>query len=840
MSRRLSWRVRWQDTGLPLVVLVQRSLLILIAIFYLVGQAGVAWEWDAASPFWLSGFLLLIGAGLILGGLRLAALIGLLCIVFLAGNRSMQQTHQPNLPDLSQHHVRQLALPQKVTLEGWLFQEPDRRPTRGRLYLEVTQVWQDEKDGQNGRPRPMTGKVLVTVRHLTGEWQYGDVLRLTLRLRSPRNFHTPGSFDYERYLARRGIYLSAFLWRDNEIEKIGARGAWLRHQIEQTRRTIGTFFDMQLPPGQAAVLRALIIGDKSQLSPDLRDAFARAGVAHVLAISGLHIGLVATMAYAAWWWLLGRSRYLLLMWTVPKLAALLTVPIILLYAGLAGSNVSTWRAVIMVLVFLTALLIDHREEVFRSLALAAFIISLLWPGAVFDVSFQLSFVAVLAIFIGLHRFRAWSENQAERTRMSRWGILYCLVSVSAMIGTAPIVGAHFNQVSLVGLVSNLLVVPLLGSAAVVLGLASAALLFIHTGLATLVVSCAGVVVWAGMWLVETIAAWPYAAISVVTLTFLELVLFYSLLVTLIFLSQLQSPVFKKVLLSGLLSTILLDGVYWTWQRYFQSDLRVSFLDVGQGDAAVVEFPGSQVMVIDAGGFLSQTFDSGQAIVAPFLWQRKIGRVDTLVLSHSQLDHYGGLTFLAQHFGVKSLWFNGELSDSQRFKRLMAVLQENGVQTHILCRDMPDQEIGGVRIQVLHPPCNQTNLDTNNASLVLRLSHGEVDILFAGDVETAGEHVLLSTHANLETEILKVPHHGSRSSSTLAFIRAVSPQVAIASLGHQNRFRFPAPEVVKRYEKRGARFLRTDQVGAVTVLSDGKSYRVETFLPSPAATVALSP
>ncbi len=228
MSRRLAWRVRLQDTGLPLVVLVQRSLLILIAIFYLVGQAGVAWAWDAASPFWLSGFLALIGAGLILGGPRLAALIGLLCIVFLAGNRSMQQTDKPNLP---QHHVRQLVLPQKVTLEGWLFQEPDRRPRRGRLYLEVTQVW------QNGRPRPMTGKVLITVRHLTGEWQYGDVLRLTLRLRSPRNFHTPGSFDYERYLARREIYLSAFLWRDNEIKKIGARGSWLRHQIEQIWRS---------------------------------------------------------------------------------------------------------------------------------------------------------------------------------------------------------------------------------------------------------------------------------------------------------------------------------------------------------------------------------------------------------------------------------------------------------------------------------------------------------------------------------------------------------------------------------------------------------------------------
>ena len=235
------------------------------------------------------------------------------------------------------------------------------------------------------------------------------------------------------------------------------------------------------------------------------------------------------------------------------------------------------------------------------------------------------------------------------------------------------------------------------------------------------------------------------------------------------------------------------------------------------------------MVIGAGGVSIQTFDSGQAIGAPFLWRRKIGRVDTLVLSHPQLDHYRGLTFLAQHFGVKSLSFNGEQSDSQRFnRRLLATLKENGVQTHVLCRGTPDQEIGGVHIQVFHSPCHQSRLDTNNASLVLRLSHGEVDFLFSADVETAGEHVFLSTQVNLESEILKVPHHGSRNSSTLAFIKAVSPQVAIASLGHQNRFRFPAPEVVARYEQQEVRLFRTDQVGAVTISSDGQDYRVETF------------
>ena len=832
MSRQPSWQASL--ACLRLTGWLERSILIHLALVYLLGQAGVAWGWQAAAPLWLGGLLILSVASWIIGGFRLAVLVSLLSGAFLAGNLTLQRVYAPDFPA---HHLRQLALSQKITLEGWLFREPERGPARGRLYLEAQRIWQD------GQPRPATGKVLVTVRHLQGRWQYGDVLRLPLKLRTPRNFHTPGSFDYAGYLARRGLYLTAFVWDDRKIEKIepaNRPGTWLRHWLEHVRRTVGAFFDTHLSATPQAILRALIIGDKSRLDPELRDSFTRVGVAHVLAISGLHIGLITIVAYGAWWWLLARSQYVLLMWSVPKLAALFTLPVVLLYAGLAGGSVSTLRAVIMVTVFLTALLLDQKEEVFRSLALAALIVSLLWPGAVLDISFQLSFVAVLAIFLGLRRFRIWRDNRDEvrdvapsqwRHRLRRWAGLYCLVTLSATVGTLPLVATHFHTVPLVGFVANLLLVPFLGSAAVVLGLVTAALVFIHTGVATLVVWSAGAVVSLGVWMVEAIAALPFAAVHFVALTLFELVLFYTFCVSLLFFPRLQPSGLRRVFFSCLFGLMLCDGLYWLTQRYFRTELRVSFLDVGQGDAAVVEFPGSHVMVIDAGGFTSQTFDSGRAIVAPFLWQRKIGRIDTLVLSHPNLDHYGGLEFLAEHFGVTAFWFNGEdRPDSRRFRRLTATLQENDIQTHTFCRDTPDREIGGVRVQILHPPCGQTGLDTNDASLVLRLSHGEVDILFSGDVEVAGEGTLLVTPAPLQSEILKVPHHGSRSSSTQPFLEAVSPQVAVASLGYQNRFRFPASEVVDRYERRGSALLRTDQVGTVTVRSDGKSYRVETFLP----------
>ena len=848
-SRRLP--IVLTAAGVRLDTLLRQALLILLAVAFLAGQLG--WEWPAAVV-WPSVTVMLVGTAVLTwrtSGWRPVVLLCVLCATFAAGRAAVQGIHVPDFPA---HHLRQLALPKETVLEGWLYREPERSPTRGRLHLEAERVWRD------GKPRPAAGKVRITVRHMQDDWRYGDRLRVTLKLRVPRNFHTPGSFDHIGYLARRGIYVTAFLWDDEGIERIGKSGTRRRHRIERVRRTIGAFFDAQLAPTPAAVLRALIIGDKSRIDPEVRHDFQSVGAAHVLAISGLHVGTVAFLAYQVWWWLLGRSRYLLIAWSVPKSAAILTVPVVLVYAVLAGGSVSTWRAVTMACVFLGAILFDQKKEGVRSLALAALIICSLWPGAVFDASFQLSFAAVLAILLGLHRFRAgrepveeteawWQQDWARR--LVRPLSLFCVVSLSAMAGSLPLVAVHFHIVSFVGLLANLLVVPLLGSGVIVpglvaagivsllsrhnvrkivviLGLIAVALLAVNVGAAAVLVKLAGWIVQAMVWLVETLAAFPYAATYIVTPTPFEIALFYGLCVTLLFFSRITPPALRKTLLVCLVGAVLIDGGYWIAQRYFRTGLRVTFLDVGQGDATVIEFPGSHVMVIDGGGFLSQTFDSGEAILAPFLWQKKIGRVDTLVLTHPHLDHYGGLEFLARHFGVASFWSNGRQSKgSRRFTALRETLTERDIERHVLCRGagVPRPEIGGVRIQVLHPPCGRTGLDTNNSSLVLRLSHGEVDVLLTGDVEMTAEAMLLSTQGTLDSEILKVPHHGSGTSSSPRFLEAVSPDVAVASLGHLNRFDFPSPEVVERYERQDVELLRTDTAGAVTITSDGRGYRM---------------
>jgi competence protein ComEC len=238
------------------------------------------------------------------------------------------------------------------------------------------------------------------------------------------------------------------------------------------------------------------------------------------------------------------------------------------------------------------------------------------------------------------------------------------------------------------------------------------------------------------------------------------------------------------------------------------------------------------MIIDGGGFASQDFDTGEAILAPFLWGRKIRQVDILVMSHPQLDHYGGLLYIAEYFSPRELWFNGEQTHGERFAKLMEVVRRKEIQLRILCREAPPPVLRDVSIQILHPPCHNGSLDTNNASLVLRLSYGTTDILFTGDIEAEGETTLLAAATDFPSEILKVPHHGSRTSSSPAFVRTTTPVVAVASLGADNRFRFPAQEVVQRYQEIGSQWLRTDQTGTVTIISDGRRYNLFTTLPLP--------
>jgi competence protein ComEC len=644
-------------------------------------------------------------------------------------------------------------------------------------------------------------------------------------LRHPTNLGNPGEFDYVAYLARRRIYVTAFVETDEDIVRLGstASGGGV---FPRWRGGVGTLFRDTLGSREAAVLSALIIGTDAALQPDLRDAFSRAGVSHILSISGLHIGLVASTGYAVFRWLLARSEWLLLTAHVPKLATALSAAPVLAYAAIAGGNVATVRAVIMVLVFLGAVLVDRQRHLLVSLAAAAVLILLSAPGSAADISFQLSFAAVLGLTLGLGRFwpswLAWEERRllrlrGHRTRLWRTVALSAAVTTSALAATMPLTAYHFNQLSMVAPLANTVVVPVLGSAAVGLGLLAALMWPLSARAAAAITWTAGWCVTLGVRLVEELAALPAAAVRVVTPTGLELVLVYGALLSTLLLRGRH----RAATLALLAVVAVADGASWWWDRHHRTELRITFLSVGHGDSAVIEFPGSAVMVLDGGGIGDSSFDPGERVIAPFLWSRKIARLDHIVLSHPQADHFGGLGFLATQFAPREFWSSGLEADAARYRTFLQDVDRGGVR-RLQLRRGDHRRIGPVAIDALWPDdvrstAAHSAADLNDQSLVLRFTYAGTRVLFAGDIGTRPEKTLVTCSADaLRSDVLKVPHHGSDTSSTAAFLDAVAPRLAVVSSGWHDRFHLPRPAVLARYAARRCQVLRTDRDGAVTL------------------------
>lgn len=727
-------------------------------------------------------------------------------------------------PWVAPDDVAALDLPAHVAVAAEVVAEPEVRPGGLRLVLRV------ERLGSGAAARPAQGTILLSIRNPGREWARGDRLAGTLRLRRPRNFGNPGEFDYERHLARRGIGVSGFAWDDTALARSAGAGA---APFTRWRAGVAQVFDAHAAPTEAALLKALVVGRSADLPQAVRDSFAQAGVSHILSISGLHIGLVAAVGYGVFRWLLARSEWLLLHLVVPRLATALALVPVLLYAGIAGTNVATVRSVAMAALVLGAVLGGRQANLPVILALAALGIVAADPGVTAEIGFQLSFAAVAGLLVATQRLERWWRARAEdpmrqlrpwRERVLRAAAAFAAVSVAALLATAPLVAWHFNFVSLAAPLANLVVNPVLGTLVVPLGLLAALLQPLAPEAAGWVTALAAPLVRLGVWLVGQIAALPFASVRVTTPSVLQLGFFYAAAIALAFAARLP-PRFALAAWAGVLAVAVAPGA---WPRGGDGGMRVTFLSVGQGDAAVVELPDGKVMLVDGGGLAGGGFDVGERLLAPFLWSRGIDRVDVLVVTHPQWDHYGGLGFVAAEFAPAEVWTGGAQGAGAGWERFAATLARSGARAVVVQRG-DERRFGDARVRVLGPP-PQAALGVNDASVVLALERAGRRILLAGDVEAAGERALLAQGAALlRSDVLKVPHHGSATSSSAPFVAAVAPALAVVSAGRDNRFGFPRREVANRYRAAAARLLRTDRAGAVSVAVDARGrLAVDTF------------
>ncbi len=762
---------------------------------------------------------------------RLRAYI-LLAVFFLTGTLLTPEKHLPS-------RLRSLALnQQKAVIEGVVLEPPkDPGPNMTRVKL----LAQGLVSGNN--ILPLNEHIILTVYRNAVPLHPGEKIRFTARLRTFKSFRNPGHYNYEKAMAFAGFTCAAAVSDGRTIVPMGpGKMPFFRGFIERLQAPVRTFFNQNLGQRNAALFCALILGERQGIDPPLREAFNVSGLGHLLAVSGLHIGLVAWTVFFIFKWGLSRSSRLILSTDIRKWSAFLTFFPVIGYTLLAGCRVSSQRAMIMVLAYLLSIILGREKEVWSTLALAGLAILFLDPGAIFTPSFQLSFIAVTGILwltpaiLGKLANRKRTPSEKHFITGSVFGYVTGLaaVSFSALYFLLPITAYYFHRIPLVSIPANLTTIPILGLWVLPSGFLSVLILPFSSHLASL---CLGFSTWGlniMMKLVNFWASFSWASIWVFTPNFFEIVLFYAFTFFAFFAGRRK---WARLGLAATVLIILIDVAFWVHQVKFRRDLEVVFLDVGKGNAALISFPGGKTMLIDGGGFPGNNFDVGKMVIAPYLWRRKIHTIDTLVLSHPQADHMNGLPFIADAFHSSEFWHNGDRVENPTYNELMDTIKENGITLKQPAQLQEKIRINGADIEVLYPePRNNMSTvamegeELNNRSMVLRISYAGTSILFPGDLEEIGEKGLLARAGNrVRSDILLSPHHGSRTSSSKSFLEMVAPKVCIISSGEDRFGRFPHPSVLKRLAQMDCKAICISDSGAVTVKVGPEGFDIHTFL-----------
>ena len=754
-----------------------------------------------------------------------------------------------------------------------------------------------------GVPTPTSGGLRANLYYRPGDansdgvpsqrLRAGDRVEALVRARPPRNFLDPGAFDLRGYLARQKIDLVGSL-RSGELLRLNDHPTpTILQRLARARGDLLARLDQLFAdqPQRLAILRAMLLGDRTFVDSDVVTAFRKTGAYHVLVVAGLHVGALAVFIF----WLGRRLRLSV------GAVSLLTILTLMAYVGMVQDRPPILRASLMVALYLCARPLFRRVELLNTIAIAALVILLWRPSSLADSSFQLSFLAA-AVIAGLalpwldrtsepyraglahlgdvtrdivhppkiiqfriemrmadqwlaSRMPPWIAKRADflmalpiRAGLRLWEV--ALLSAVIQWGMMPLMAQDFHRVTLAGPLSNIPAVLLTGLI-VPLGFLALLLTFVWARLAWALAQAPGYCAGLLLAIVNWFSRWPRMSYRVPGPPIWLIVLFFAAFAFVAAMARsavarrrnriarraLPPPIHPAEWISALALAVLtiLVATHPFAPTLEKGRLEVSVLDVGQGDSIFVGFPNGRTLLIDGGGQPGSNWiagrrpgmDIGEEIVSPYLWSRGLKHIDVVALTHAHHDHIDGLRSVLQNFAVRELWIGRD----EQTPALASLLEEARSRGIAIIREKPGDHFdwGGVEGEILWPAdTSPAPAASNDDSIVVRLTDGRQHLLLTGDIEKRSESALVSEHAPLAAEFLKVPHHGGKTSSTEAFLAAVAPRIAVVSVGESNPFGHPAEAVLERYEQAGVRLLRTDHDGAVAAITDGQNLEVRTF------------
>ena len=781
---------------------------------------------------------------------------------------------QNSISALAAAGAAELSVP--LHWRGWLRSDPERLPYGWRFEIDLSSF--QTIAGSIPCSGGMRATYYDATRSLPRPLRAGDEVELLAKASLPRNFGDPGAIDYRAQLAREGIDVTATLRSLALVTPTGTHRANLRASLAQLRGRLLSQIDDTFPgqPNDAALLRAMVLGDRAFVDSDIAADFQKTSSYHVLVVAGLHVAALVGFIF----WFAQRIRLSRLT------AASIALAVLVCYLGIVQDRPPILRAALMASIYLVAVPLYRGIDPLQSVAIAAVILLVARPAELFDPSFQLSFLAVGAIaaigvpWLAQHvepllralthisdvtrdpRFapklvqlrldlrsvaaklnRSAGSAIAERTtRLIAFPIRAAITSfeilvVSSVIqfGLLPLSVSQFHRLSLLGPIANVGAV-LLASAIVLIGFLTLTLGFATHYLTSLLQFSLHFLLGLLIRLIQFFSRQEWSNIRPPTAPLLVSVSFLISLAALGLALRTARTLPRRLALA---SALLLAGCFVL--HPFAPDLRwgkleATVLDVGQGDSIFLATPAGRTLLVDGGGipgpFQSDSrrsrFDVGEEVVSRYLWSRGISSLDAVALTHAHEDHLQGLTAVLENFRVNELWAGHDV-ESTAYRSLLATAQKRG--TKIVPLKMGDQfSFGGADIKVLWPESGaRVRQAENDDSLVLRVGYGIDAVLLAGDIEHAVEARLTGETYPLDADFLKVPHHGSKTSSTEDFLARVRPSFAAISVGENNLFGHPSDQTLEHLRDAHAQILRTDRNGAITYLSNGRSAEVSVYL-----------
>jgi len=686
------------------------------------------------------------------------------------------------------------------------------QPIKGRIISEVS-----SKDGNYNfileLHRIRMSKVIGNIKFYTrtDSLTYGDIISVAASIKELPGSTNPASFDYKEYLDAKKIYGSG--WSISPVRKIGKKIDEINNIIISIRKFIRNRIETRFGE-YAGFVKAIVIAEKGEIS-DKRAIMNEAGLSHLLAVSGLHVGLFSLIIMAI------LNVFIL----KRNISRIILICILLIYAVICLWAPSVTRAVIMIILYLLAKILQRKPVANNILFSSLLIITVINPNQLFSVGLQMSYLAVFVLLNVLPGFRFIKIKKEELLLLSTGkkvinGILI-LISTSFILNIflAPLTVFNFHQFGFNGIVGNLLGIPLLS---MILPLSLIIIFLPEVFISVFQHSFQFFILVFEKWTIFS-AGFPLH-FDFIHISMLQIILLYLILLVIV-LSVKNSNNKRKWLLC---TVILLSTIFIFIGKQDSHQLRVTFFDCGLGDLILIQSPQNETMLIDTGP-PEKEINSFCRSALPYCQQNGISRIDHVIITHAHNDHYGGIFSVFEKMDVKNLVITDEFQNRHIWKSMIKEVEQEGCSIFSVI-DTIHITFGDLNFKIIHPDRSFSDNNINNLSIVIRLDYGNLSVLFTGDLEHEGEEYLIKHYPEfLDCDVLKVGHHGSKTACSSNFITAVDPQYAVISTAMRNRFNFPHKITLEKLDFLGSNLMITGYDGACQIISDGNSAQITTFV-----------